>query len=291
MKQKKTGIGSLRLAVASDLHLEFQDINLTNDEGADVLILAGDIMIAEDLHKHPKSAIQQAITNGINLGPRQNDAQRYRNFLKRCSKEFPHVIYIAGNHEFYHGRFHASIEHLKSECSSFDNVYFMENETKVIDDITFIGATLWTDCNKSDPLTQHALCGLMNDYTVIRNDNLGFTKLRPAHTMERHKHSLKFIRHVVEGNHDAKFVVVGHHSPSHQSVHPMYKNDQLMNGGYHSDLSEFILDHPEIKLWIHGHTHSPFDYNIGDTRVVCNPRGYKGHEILADDFRLKFLDI
>jgi len=29
-----------------------------------------------------------------------------------------------------------------------------------------------------------------------------------------------------------------------------------------------------VKLWIHGHTHDSFDYNIGDTRVVCNPVGY-----------------
>jgi hypothetical protein len=64
-----------------------------------------------------------------------------------------------------------------------------------------------------------------------------------------------------------------------------------MNGGYHSELSEFILDHPQITLWTHGHMHDPFDYNIGTTRVVCNPRGYKGADPQADVFELKFLDI
>jgi hypothetical protein len=64
-----------------------------------------------------------------------------------------------------------------------------------------------------------------------------------------------------------------------------------MNGGYHSELSEFILDHPEIVLWTHGHMHDPFDYNIGTNRVVCNPRGYKGADPQADVFELKFLDI
>jgi hypothetical protein len=48
-----------------------------------------------------------------------------------------------------------------------------------------------------------------------------------------------------------------------------------MNGAYHSDLREFILDRPQIKLWTHGHTHHPFDYMIGETRIVCNPRGYE----------------
>jgi hypothetical protein len=64
-----------------------------------------------------------------------------------------------------------------------------------------------------------------------------------------------------------------------------------MNGGYSSDLSEFIMDHPQIKLWTHGHTHEEFDYMIGSTRIVCNPRGYDGHENRADEFKLKFVEI
>jgi hypothetical protein len=64
-----------------------------------------------------------------------------------------------------------------------------------------------------------------------------------------------------------------------------------MNGGYTSDLVEFILDRPQIKLWTHGHTHEQFDYMIGSTRVVCNPRGYDGYEDCADHFKLKFVDV
>ena len=57
-----------------------------------------------------------------------------------------------------------------------------------------------------------------------------------------------------------------------------------MNGAYSSDLSEFILDNPEIKVWTHGHTHDNFDYMIGSTRIICNPRGYKGYEEQAEHF-------
>jgi hypothetical protein len=64
-----------------------------------------------------------------------------------------------------------------------------------------------------------------------------------------------------------------------------------MNGGYHSDLSEFMLDRPGIKLWTHGHTHEVFDYKVGECRVVCNPRGYIGHEELADNFTLKVVEL
>ena len=31
-------------------------------------------------------------------------------------------------------------------------------------------------------------------------------------------------------------------------------------------------------IWIHGHTHESFDYHIGKTRIVCNPRGYASIE-------------
>jgi hypothetical protein len=64
-----------------------------------------------------------------------------------------------------------------------------------------------------------------------------------------------------------------------------------MNGGYSSDLSAFILDHPQIKLWTHGHTHEDFDYMIGSTRIVCNPRGYDNYEERAERFTLKYVDV
>jgi hypothetical protein len=72
---------------------------------------------------------------------------------------------------------------------------------------------------------------------------------------------------------------------------PKYANDTIMNGGYTSDLIDFIMERPQIKLWTHGHTHDPFDYMIGSTRVVCNPRGYSGYENRADYFELKYFNI
>ena len=70
--------------------------------------------------------------------------------------------------------------------------------------------------------------------------------------------------------------MVSHHSPSYLSISEKYKNDHEMNGGYHSDLSRFILNNPNIVLWTHGHTHDVLDYKIGETRIICNPRGYEG---------------
>jgi DNA repair exonuclease SbcCD nuclease subunit len=268
----------MKIKLVSDLHLEFSDCFVNNIDNCDVLILGGDIMVAQDLHDHPEpnnTADQAAIANGTGLGRRQAAAQRYRDFLKRCSFQFPHVIYIAGNHEFYHGKFFAGLDYLRTECAKFPNIYMLENDTKVIDDVTFIGGTLWTDMNKGDPLTMHAIEGMMNDFRVIRNDKRNYATMSARDVASRHARTLQYFRSVLAEQHDKKFVVVGHHSPSFQSVHPTYADETLMNGGYHSDLSEFILDHPQIKLWTHGHTHHPFDYMIGETRVVCNPRGYE----------------
>jgi hypothetical protein len=74
-------------------------------------------------------------------------------------------------------------------------------------------------------------------------------------------------------------------------VHPKYAHDKIMNGAFASALDDFIAYRPQIKLWTHGHTHEPFDYMIGTTRVVCNPRGYSGHEPKADNFKLQYIDL
>lgn len=281
----------MKIAVCSDLHLEFEDIDLHNTEGAEVLILSGDIMIADSLHNHQPPTVTSPYEPYQKLGHNAIMAQRYRCFLERCSKEFPHVIYIAGNHEFYHGKWKGSLDDLRKECDRFSNVYFLERDIKEIGDITFVGGTLWTDMNKNDPLTLYHLTSMMNDFRVIRNDEHGYTKLRPAHAMYRHQQTISYFKNVIDDRKDKKIVVVGHHSPSFQSAHEKYKDDTLMNGGYHSELSEFIMERPQIKLWTHGHTHDPFDYMIGDTRIVCNPRGYGGWDPQADVFELKFLDV
>jgi Icc-related predicted phosphoesterase len=162
---------------------------------------------------------------------------------------------------------------------------------KVIDDVVFVGGTLWTDMNKHDPLTLHAVRDMMNDFRVIKKDNAGFTNLKPADTAFRHKQTLDYIKQIVTEHKDKKCVVVGHHCPSKLSTHEQYADQYLMNGAYSSDCTEFIMDHPQIKLWTHGHTHHPFDYVVGETRIVCNPRGYEGHEPDSGWDKTKFIEI
>ena len=86
------------------------------------------------------------------------------------------------------------------------------------------------------------------------------------------------LKHFLSLHKDDKVVVVGHHAPSPQSVKPRYERDHLMNGCYNSDLTELILDNPQIKVWTHGHQHNHKDYMMGSTRILANPRGYIPYE-------------
>ncbi len=265
----------MKITLVSDLHLEFSDCyDIKNENNADVLFLGGDIMISEDLHDHLHVPSIYEYGSFAELGRKQKRVQTFRDFLTRMSNLFPHVVYVMGNHEFYHGKWVKGIQYMRETCAAYPNVHFLERDSVKIDDVTFVGGTLWTNMNKGDPLTLHAVRDMMNDFRIIKNDEKGYTNLKPMDTAIRHRETLEYIRSVIAERHDEKFVVVGHHSPSFQSVHEGYKNETLMNGAYHSDLSEFILDHPQIKLWTHGHTHHCFDYTIGETRIVCNPRGY-----------------
>jgi len=292
----------MKIALCSDVHLEFGALELTNDSGADVLILSGDICVARDLMEHDPHGI-------IDFGK----SSRYHKFFQECSERFPHVIYVAGNHEHYHGDFKYTITDLKKYLAYLPNLHILDREIFELDDTIFVGGTLWTDMNKEDPMTLHAISRMMNDFRIIENSNRDVSyktfevneegrqiptfRTRPARfcpedAVEEHKKMLGYIKHIYTDMPPWKqMVVVGHHTPSHTSCHPRYKDDQLMNGGYHSDLSEFILDRPAIKLWTHGHTHEVFDYKVGECRVVCNPRGYIGHEELADNFKLKVVEL
>ena len=58
-------------------------------------------------------------------------------------KDIP-VIYILGNHEYYKGSYPKTLRKIV-EHSQDTNVHVPENRSVVIGDVTFHGATLWTD--------------------------------------------------------------------------------------------------------------------------------------------------
>ena len=296
----------MKIALASDIHLEFGDINLKNEENAEVLILSGDICTAKVFKKggYARKTVLE--------------------FFSRVAFQFPHVVYVMGNHEHYDFDIAKTEETLKCQLSIWPNIHLLEKETWTHNDVTFVGGTLWTDMNKEDSLTMWHVGRGMNDFQCIKNSNRMLSRKVPLYAKDDkgdyikdergsmiiesykfkeeiatwctedavadHKKMLDYVN-IVTQDKTKSYVAVTHHAPTPLSIADWYKEDTMMNGGYHSDLSEFIVDRPQIKLWTHGHMHNVSDYMMGDTRVVCNPRGYVKWEQRAKEFELKYMEI
>ena len=94
----------MKIALASDVHLEFGHLELNNVDNADVLVLSGDICVASK------------------FGP------NYDRFFQDASRLFKNVVYIMGNHEHYDGDFAKSESILRAALERYSNVHFLEKE-------------------------------------------------------------------------------------------------------------------------------------------------------------------
>lgn len=272
----------MKIQIASDFHLEHRtDIPVFNNAGADVLVLAGDICQAEWLHKNPRDKftvdgdvadLSQVMTSDW----RGWDARRFREFFKHCSDNWRQVLYVSGNHEHYDGRWERTSEILRKEMESFPNIRYMDQDCLYYEGVKFLGVPLWTDFKNADPNVMWTVKSYMSDYRWIKHFTAGqWGKLRPQDTLEKHRSDVTWLKHWLEMD-QTPTVIIGHHAPSYQSIHEMYKNQTEMNYAFCSDLDQIMWDHDQIKLWVHGHVHNAFDYTVNQTRVVCNPLGYPG---------------
>lgn len=252
----------MKLQIVSDLHLEFSMIDLPKE--GDILILAGDIMIAN------------YFTRGDN-SPLKAIATRWLAWMENTCAKFDKVIYILGNHEHYKGKFYETYDILVKAFSHITNLHILDQTWVDIDEFRFIGGTLWTDFGNDNLAAMFVRDGL-NDYKVIEGND--YRKLTTAETAFYNKQFLN----AIAAQDPSNLIVIGHHSPSYNSVAEKYRYGMWssLNAGYASHLDNFILDNP-VKLWIHGHTHDSYDYTIGDTRVVCNPRGYQTTQLSPEN--------
>lgn len=268
----------MKINLISDTHLNWADLELP---GGDILIAAGDIMEAGHFRRADNAKKDTFL------------ADRYRRFIREEFAKYKHVIYICGNHEHYGNTYEDTFRRLKDEMP--ENVHFLEAESIEIDGVHFFAGTFWTDMNKGDPNTIEIVRNGMNDFRLIKFEHsikvpnsFGGTfysdKMHPRFAMAVFQDTVDKLKTFLDEHKGDRVVVISHHAPSPLSINEKYQHDYHMNGGYCSHLTEFILDHPQINVWVHGHMHDPVDYMIGTTRVLANPRGYKGHEEQADLF-------
>lgn len=250
----------MRILQVSDLHLEFDpSFRIYNHVNADMLFLGGDIIVGTYLTKSAQSSLYRTTLDMID-------------FFRICSEEFPHVVYIFGNHEYYKGAIDTIPDIIRNALNIFPNIYILDNDSININGFNILGGTLWTNCRNRDPIILNYLSGYLNDFRLISNSKQPYSKFLPLDSAIRHSKTLDFFANNITDN----TIIMSHHAPSQLSVHENFKTEVYGNQAYYSNLEDFILDNPQIKLWTHGHMHNTFDYVLGDTRIVCNPRGYRG---------------
>ncbi len=207
------------------------------------------------------------------------------NWLKEQIEHGYHGAFVLGNHQVYHMDTIAMQDmhvQLHEEFSDCDNDFkFMENDSIYFldENILLIGCTLWTDFEADGNAT---ISGNIAQFQMncfgwkCFLDIDGVRKLRWQDTVKFHNESMQYIRATIEKYKQiypgVKIVLMTHHAPSRKSVGMQFMNS-ILNPAFVSNLETFILDNPEIKLWAHGHLHSPCDYTIGNCRIICNPRG------------------
>lgn len=176
--------------------------------------------------------------------------------LGQLCDRWPHVVYVTGNHEY--GKVEKAVLHglLRRGQDKIKNLTWLNNSTAVIQGVKFLGGTMWYP---DDPLNQMYEKGMW-DFSHIPN----FRKW----VYQDHGAFERVLKDWV----DKDTVVVTHHLPSWACVSPHFRGSPL-NRFFVSNQEGVILD-AQPKLWVHGHTHESLDFQIGETRIVCNPCGY-----------------
>jgi len=177
------------------------------------------------------------------------------------------------------------VDELKAKAP--DHIHILNDDQVIIDGVRFLGSILWTDFalfGEADRFFAMQQARLqMTDFSIIQNNSQRFT---PEDAIRLHTASRDWLTDMLAEPFDGKTVVVTHHAPSSQSVHPRYAND-LLTPAFASKL-ENLMEGDRAALWIHGHMHESYDYEIYGTRVACNPRGYAPNA-LNPDFRPDWL--
>jgi len=187
------------------------------------------------------------------------------------------VIYVPGNHEWYAHNHPFTVESetkaARARAAEL-GVYFLMDEAVVIDGVRFLCSTLWTDwdLNGNEAAAMGYASMAMNDHIVIYPEEVD-RSLSSRRSQSWHLASRYWLEEELPKTGDwDRSVIVTHHLPHLNSVSERFKSSPL-NPAFASDLSQ-LVESSGAALWVHGHTHDSFDYLVGSTRIVCNPKGY-----------------
>lgn len=255
----------MKIAYASDLHLDFDfpDFNKFKSD-APYLILAGDIMESRFFAKrHPQ----------------------LMDLFKFLSEHYVKVVFISGNHEYYHSRIDKTDRVLADFADEFHNIVYLNNTSTMLGDYKVFGGTFWTDMGTDTD--KYFIKQGMNDFKLITTKAGGaYRKFSPWDAAILHAKALEALK---KSDPD---IVVMHHGPTELSLHPNYKRHNL-NAAYASRVFQTHLEYGnEYKGIIHGHIHHTLNYNYCGTPIMANPRGYDKYDgDLAKNWSVKVWEL
>lgn len=207
-------------------------------------------------------------------------------WISEVSKQFKHVLIVLGNHDFWPTNDKLTIRTGATKCNNLLvdmrilNVTVLDCDTFSFPedpDILFVGATMWTDMDRGNPLRMMHMSSYMayDSQIAVETGDYGIKKLTSERWVAEHKRHRDYIKLISEQNRDKKIFVITHHVPLTTLGDPKYNGD-LGNSYYYSDLSYIILDNPHITHWCYGHTHHQRDEMFETCRMLNNAVGYQG---------------
>ena len=192
-----------------------------------------------------------------------------------------HGVFVHGNHDLVYNKLEQPLQEqkliFKNKFPLDADVSYLDNQYKIIDDIVFIGSCLYTDYKYGGSVSSNmkiAKKGL-NDFRWGKYQEFDkIVPLQPKHYLAMFKESFEFIKDTLNKFKDKKCVLITHHGVSPLQISMKYITSNL-NASFISDLGDFIQKHDNLKLVVSGHIHSSSDFKIGNTRIICNPYGYR----------------
>lgn len=192
--------------------------------------------------------------------------------LGRFAALYPRVLMVSGNHEHYGTTLRAVERALARAEAAHRNVIATGGPRWLeIDGRRFLLATLWFRDEPGAPREW------LTDFKAIRGD---FDRW----VYQRHAAAVKAMADIRPGD-----VVVTHHLPTYRSVAQRFVGSPV-NVFFATELEQLIRER-KPALWLHGHTHDACDHVLGETRIVCNPYGYFGHEVFSPEVRKVVIEV
>jgi hypothetical protein len=235
---------AVRIQLLSDLHLETEVFEPRPVDGAEVLVLAGDI------------------------------DSTWRGYERFARWPVP-VLAVAGNHEFDRRELDDAWAGLHAHCAAQGITLLEQASLDLVDDrgrrVRVLGAVRWCDFDVFGPGRLERAMRAGAYFQRVMGATRGGVDFDAEAVRREALAARAWLREAIaaaSGACDA-LVVITHFAPSLACADPRYGTQPGTASFCNAD--DDLM--PGVDLWLHGHVHSRHDLRLGATRVVSQARG------------------